>query len=246
MTGGTLYALGLGPGDPDLMTVRAREVLERVPALFAPVRRAGGRSYVLDGVSHIIDTSRQHVEVLPFPPDGLGWHNPVERIVARLAAGDVAFLTEGDPLFYSTFIGVLTALRTSYPTVPVRIVPGVPSPMAAAAVAALPLADHEQRLAVLPAMHTLQMLPDVLRQFDTVVLLKVAPVLASLLDQLELAGLGERLVHVRRAGRPEQAVTLGCAAIRSAPPEITSDYFSLLIVHSAARGESHQSGVGLA
>jgi precorrin-2/cobalt-factor-2 C20-methyltransferase len=237
MIGGTLYALGLGPGDPDLMTVRARHLLERVPALFAPVRHAGGRSYILDGVSHLVDASRQSVELLPFPPNGVGWHEPVKRIVARLADGDAAFLTEGDPLFYSTFIGVVAVLRRCYPMVPVRVVPGVASPMAAAALAGLPLADHEQRLAVLPAMHAMDVLPDVLRRFDTVVLLKVAPVLATVLDELERAGLGDRAVHVRRVGRPQQAVTVGTAAIRSAAPEIASDYFSLLIVHPSARCE---------
>lgn len=232
---GTLYALGLGPGDPDLMSVRARHILERAPTLFAPTRAPGRPSYVLTVVSHLVDRSRQRVELLPFPADGLGWREPVERMVASLADGDAAFLTEGDPLFYSSFIGVLAVLRTSYPTVPVCIVPGVSSPMAAAAAAGLPLADDDQRLAVLPAMHALEALPEVLRRFDRVVLLKVAPVLGPVLDQLEACGLGDRAVHVRRVGRPEQTVLVGAADIRTAPAAVTTDYFSLLLVHAAGQ-----------
>jgi precorrin-2/cobalt-factor-2 C20-methyltransferase len=235
VTSGTLYALGLGPGDPDLMTVRARSILERMPTLFVPVRRAGGRSYALEVAAPFLDAERQRVETLPFPSAADGWLAHTERMVAALAAGDAAFLTEGDPLFYGTFVDVLGILRARWPTVPVCVVPGVPSPMAAAAATAVPLADDDQRLAVLPAMYARTTLPSVLRRFDTVVLLKVAPVLAAVLDQLEGAGLGERTIHVRRVGRPEQAVHVGCAAIRSAPAEVRDDYLSLLIVHGCGR-----------
>ena len=97
MTRGRLFALGLGPGDPDLITVRARSILQHAPTLFVPVRRPGGRSYVLDIVSGLIDTSRQRVEVLPFPAGT--WQEHVAKIVDELGRGDAAFLTEGDPLF---------------------------------------------------------------------------------------------------------------------------------------------------
>jgi len=227
---GTFYALGLGPGDPDLMTVRARDVLQRAPILFAPVRQAGGRSYALEIASRLIHPSRQRVETLPFPAPAVGWCEHVDRMVAALVDGDVAFLTEGDPLLYSTFIGVLTELRSRYPNVPVRIVPGVASPMAAASAAALPLADDEQRLAVVPAMHALDALTDILQRFDTVVLLKVAPVLDAVLSCLERAELAEHILHVRRVGRPEQNILSGLDQIRSAPPEVKADYLSLVIV----------------
>ncbi len=226
----TFYALGLGPGDPDLMTVRARDVLQRVPTLFAPVRQAGGRSYALGIISGLIDASRQHVETLPFPAPAVGWCEHVDRMVAALVHGDVAFLTEGDPLLYSTFIGVLCELRSRYPDVPVCIVPGVASPMAAASAAALPLADDDQRLAVLPAMYALDALPDTLQRFDTVVLLKVAPVLDAVLDCLERAKLAEHILHVRRVGRPGQTILSGLDRVRFAPPEVKADYLSLLIV----------------
>jgi precorrin-2/cobalt-factor-2 C20-methyltransferase len=230
---GTLFALGVGPGDPDLLTLRARAILERVPTVFATSRRASDRSYALGLVSAYLDPSRQRTAVLPFPTSDLGWADHTRTLVAELAHGDAAFVTEGDPLLYSSFIGILGCLRATYPEVAVEVVPGVASPMAAAAAAGLPLADDDQRLAILPAMYALNVLPDILRCFDSLVLLKVSAVLGPVLDCLEAAGRGPSVVYVRRVGRPEQTLLVGAAAIRAAPPEVTADYFSLLVVPAA-------------
>jgi precorrin-2/cobalt-factor-2 C20-methyltransferase len=234
--GGTLYALGLGPGDPDLMTVRARALLTRVPVVCAPVRKTGGRSYAVQIVGELIDPVHQQVETLAFPESGTGWAEHVDHMVALLEHGDVAFVTEGDPLLYSTFIGVLRELNDRYPWVQVSIVPGVASPMAAAAAAGLPLADDDQRLAILPAMYAVDALPETLRLFDTVVLLKVSAVLDAVLDCVERVGCAKHVLHVRRVGRPEQSILSGLERIRNAPAEVRDDYLSLLIVSSGGGG----------
>jgi precorrin-2/cobalt-factor-2 C20-methyltransferase len=233
---GTFYALGLGPGDADLMTVRAHTLLQRVPAICAPVRKPGGGSYALQIAGELIDPARQHIETLAFPDSRAGWRDHVDRMVAFLGHGDLAFLTEGDPLLYSTFIGVLRELHDHHPEVRVSIVPGVASPMAAAAAAAVPLADDEQRLAILPAMYAVDALPETLRRFDTVVLLKVSSVLDGVLDCLERAGDARHVLHVRRVGRPEQSILSGLERIREAPDEVRNDYLSLLIVTRGAAG----------
>src|SRR5690349_22737169 len=136
---GTLYALGLGPGDPDLMTVKARRVLQQVPLIFTTTRRAGSPSYALDLARPFLDETRQQVVVLPFPASGEGWGEHSRCIAERVQHGDAAFLVEGDPLLYSSFIGVLACLKQM--RVEVCVVPGVASPLAAAAAAGLPLVD---------------------------------------------------------------------------------------------------------
>jgi precorrin-2/cobalt-factor-2 C20-methyltransferase len=196
-----------------------------VPTVFAAVRQPGARSYALELAKPFLKKSGQRQTVLAFPCEA-----HVETIMSALAEGDAAFLTEGDPLFYSSFIGVLRVLRNDYPAVMVRVVPGVSSPMAAAAEAGLPLVADDQRLAVLPAMYALDMLPDVLHCFDTVVLMKVSPVLPAVLERLDAMGLGDTAVHVRRVGRPGQSVLVGSSNIRQAPAAVVGDYFSLLIV----------------
>jgi len=236
VTEGTFYGVGLGPGDPELMTVRAHTLLQRVPTICAPVRNPGGRSYALQIADHLIDASRQRVEILAFPDSGTGWRDHVERMVGLLTLGDVAFLTEGDPLLYSTFIGVLRELQDHHPHVSVSIVPGVSSPMAAAAAATWPLADDEQRLAILPAMYALETLPDTLQRFDTVVLLKVSSALDRVLECVERVAPETHVLHVRRVGRAEQSVISGVDRIRTARQEIKDDYLSLLIVSRGVTG----------
>jgi precorrin-2/cobalt-factor-2 C20-methyltransferase len=224
------------------VTVRARTVLGRVATVCAPVRRAGGRSYALDIARELIDPARQQVATLAFPEGGAGWRDHVRRMVELLADGDLAFVTEGDPLLYSTFIGVLHELLAHHPRVRVCIVPGVASPMAAAAAAGVALADDEQRLAILPAMDALGRLAETLRTFDTVVLMKVAGVLDAVLDCLEQTERAEggdvqrHVVHVRRVGRTEQSVLTGIERIRMAPPAVRDDYLSLVIVTRARPG----------
>lgn len=227
---GTLYAVGLGPGAADLMTVRAQTILRRVLTICAPVRRAGGQSYALQIAGDILDPSRQRVVTLAFPEGAAGWADHVERIVDFLANGDVAFVTEGDPLLYSTFIGVLQALRDKHPDVQVSIVPGVASPLAAAAAAAVPLVDDDQRLAILPALYAVDELAETLRHFDTVVLLKVSGVLDRVLDCLEQTQYTGSVLHIRRVGRPEQTIVSDVPRIRAAPEDIRTDYLSLLIL----------------
>jgi precorrin-2/cobalt-factor-2 C20-methyltransferase len=154
----------------------------------------------------------------------------VDAIAARVrATGPGVFLTEGDPLLYSTFVYTLRGLRERHPDVRVAVVPGITSITAAAAVAGLPLAVGDERIAIIPATRDMAPVRAALRDFDTVVLLKCAPVFDALLDTLAGAGALDGTVWVRRAGRPEQQVVAG--------PELgrlrgrTLDYFSILIVH---------------
>jgi precorrin-2/cobalt-factor-2 C20-methyltransferase len=156
------------------------------------------------------------------------------HIGAILSTGrDVAFITEGDPLLYSTFIHLYRRLRAASPPVRVEIVPGVTSVTAAAAVAGLPLADGTERLAVVPATCGYERLRAALRDFDTVVLLKVSPVFDRVLDLLEELNLLESAVYVSRAGTPEQRVEADVRALRRQP----LDYLSLILVKTTRETE---------
>jgi precorrin-2/cobalt-factor-2 C20-methyltransferase len=156
------------------------------------------------------------------------------RVLERLAAGqDVAFVTEGDPLLYSTFGYVLEAVKQQCPTIPIEVVPGVSSITAAAAAATLPLAAWDERIAIIPAAHALANsglgdLRTLLQLFDTVVLLKVYMVFAVLLDILEELDLAKYAVFVRRCSTDLEEVVFDLARLRNQP----LDYFSLVIVRN--------------
>ena len=143
------------------------------------------------------------------------------------------FLVEGDPTLYSSFGHVARAVAAVAPHVRLETVPGVSSVTASAAAAGLSLADYAERIAILPATYHAADLEATLRDFDCVVLLKVASVLGETLALLERLGLAEGTTYVRRVGRPDQEVVRDVRVLTADPPR---DYFSLLIVRRRTGG----------
>ncbi|HLH26486.1 MAG TPA: precorrin-2 C(20)-methyltransferase [Chloroflexota bacterium] len=232
---GTLYGIGLGPGDPELITVKGLRLLRAAEVVFLPTRRAGAPSYAGHIAAEYLDPARQAVVPLVYPAGWADratecWNANADEIAARLRGGRPGvFLTEGDPLLYSTFVHALVPLRERHPEVAVRVVPGVWSGSAAAARLAEPLADGDERLAVLPATYGLDELPAVLRCFDTAVLLKPGDDPRAL--RAAVAAAGATAVWVERVGRPEERVVHDLATL----PDDRPDYFSLVILRSGRR-----------
>lgn len=233
MTTGTLYGVGVGPGDPELITLKAYRLLQSVPVVFAPVARPGGRSMARTIAAPYLDGNRQRLVDLHFAmrsPAGersAQWRRNAETIAETLDAGqDAVFLTEGDPMLYSTYLHIAGVLRTLRPDLPIVAVPGISSPYAAAALTGTPLADVDERLAVVTATYEGTRVREVLESFHTVVLLKVAPVMDAILDLLEEMNLIDHAVYVRRCGWPEQEVVRDVRRMRGRE----QDYFSLMIV----------------
>ena len=236
---GTLFGIGVGPGDPELMTLKAARVVSQVPVVAVPVSRADGDSYALTiAAAHLQVT--QKILRLHFPMvKDLALRQEKRRTAARqimdeLEHGrDVAFLTEGDPFLHSTFVYVLEHLAEA---VQVEVVPGVSSIMAAAAATECPLVMADERLAVIPAtFENMADLRNVFADFDTVVLMKVHTVLDELLDLLDEMNLTGSAVLVERASHPESRVIRDVSTLRENKPH----YLSLLIVHRGGNGRVH-------
>lgn len=234
---GTLYGIGAGPGDPELITLKGLRILQSVPRVYVPVPRPGAKSYARTIVTQYLDPTLQDVQELIFAmrgsagPMAAQWQRNARIIGDYLATGaDAAFVTEGDPMLYSTFVHVRHALMEQRPDAPVVVVPGISSVQAAAAAAQIPLADGDERLAILPASYEGDGLHAALEAFDTVVLMKVASARDRVLDELESLGLTDRAVFVERCGRPEETIIRGSRNLRGRP----IDYFSLLIVRREA------------
>ncbi|NDJ77162.1 MAG: precorrin-2 C(20)-methyltransferase [Chloroflexi bacterium] len=227
---GTLYGVGVGPGDPDLLTLKAARLIETVHVLAVPVTQADGGSYALTIVAQWVRPEQTMLK-LHFPMvrdqavrDG---HRraAAEALIGEVRAGrDVAFLTEGDPLLHSTFGYILEHLPGD---IPVEIVPGVSSIMAAAAQAQTPLVMGDERLAVLSAtFESLADLEAILKQFDTVVLLKINRVLDQVIDALGSLELLESAVFIERASHAEGRVVRDVLSLRGTDVH----YMSLLII----------------
>ncbi len=228
--GPRLTGVGLGPGDPELITLRGVRAIRNADVIFVPVRRAGEVSYALTIAGDLIDRSRQRVVTLPFPdaPGDAGYRAIGEQVAAELTPEQRGvFLVEGDPTLYSSFGHVARAVAAVAPHIGLAAVPGVSSIGASAAAAGLSLADYAERIAILPATYHGADLEATLRDFDCVVLLKVASVLPQTLALIDRLGLTDGTTYVRRVGRPDQVVVRDVRALAADPPR---DYFSLLIV----------------
>jgi len=224
---GKLYAIGLGPGDPELLTIKAQRLLSEVDVIFLPVRDEHD-SLARQIVSRWADPAR--LRELSFrmsrkPEENRErWREHAETIAETVASGQsAAFTTEGDPLLYSTFVHVYRELLNIHPELPIEIVPGVSSATAGAAAVGLPLADDRQRVAIVPAtgevMHALA-------TFDTVVILKVSMAADAVLKALNVTNRLDDAIYVERAGWPEQRVVSDVESLRKQK----LDYFGQIIV----------------
>lgn len=235
MKTGTLYGVGVGPGDPELLTLKAVRIVQAAAVIAAPVTKPGGDSYALSVVSSFLRPEQRVISLL-FPMVRNAGEKRTYRVQAanavwqELQTGvDVVFLTEGDPLFHSTFIYVLEELPAA---APIEIVPGVSSINAAAAQAHLPLASAGQRLAVVSAVYEDEAsIRRILQEFDTVVFLKFRNALARLVDILNDMGLADGAVLVERASHADGRVVRELRAWRGAD----IDYLSLLIVRTGRK-----------
>lgn len=229
----TVFAVGVGPGDPELLTRKAERILRSVDVILAPVSNPSEASVALGTIREFIDESRQEIVVHQFPMTSdvtrlvPAWQEAAELIAAHAEAGrSVAFITIGDPLFYSTFIYLLRILREQWPQIPIEIIPGISSINAAAAQAALSLVEGEEKMAVIPATAGIGQIAAALAQFETVVLLKVKPLFADILELLQQAGREKSTVFVERVGSSRQKILTDFAQIAAHSP----DYLSLLII----------------
>src|SRR5947209_2107236 len=184
---GHFWAVGVGPGDPELLTLKAVNVLRRAHVVYhAGPREQAGRAW--DIVQHLLRPDQDVRLVLAEPmsavraADWKAHYRPgVDKIAADCRRGlDVAFVTEGDPTLYSTAACVWQLLREIAPEIPIEIIPGVSSITAAAARVGWPLAQKDQALAVVPAGYHADHLGALLDQFPTVCLLKPSSVLTQI------------------------------------------------------------------
>lgn len=232
---GKLYAIGLGPGDPELLTIKAQRLLREADVVFLPVRDEHD-SMAQKIVRPWVDEAK--VTKLPFrmsrkPEENRDrWREHATAIAAAVNQGQTAvYATEGDPLLYSTFAHVVQELLNTHPDLPLEIVPGVSSATAGAAAMRIPLADDRSRVALVPATG------DVLQAvatFDTVVILKVNMAVDAVLKALRATGRTEDAVYVERVGWPEQRVVNDVEQLRRQK----LDYFGQVIV--SRRALSHR------
>ncbi|MGA1603200.1 MAG: precorrin-2 C(20)-methyltransferase [Prochlorothrix sp.] len=237
---GRLYGISAGPGDPELITVKGLKILQNSPVVAFPAGR-GDRPGVAQTIIQPWLQSHQHQLPLffSFAQDETtlitAWEQAAQQTLPWLRQGqDVAFVSEGDVNFYSTFSYLAQEVTKVEPAVSVLSIPGVCSPLAAAAAQGHPLTLWQQRLTVLPMIHQLTQLEETLDRSEVVVLMKVSSVYETVWSVLKARGLLDRSYIIERCSTPNQRIY----SYLSEFPSLSLSYFSIWVIHTAP-GPSH-------
>ncbi|NCB21723.1 MAG: precorrin-2 C(20)-methyltransferase [Deltaproteobacteria bacterium] len=227
---GILYGVGVGPGAPDLLTLRAVRVLGEVDVILAAASPRNDFSAALD-------TARPHlrpdvrVQRLEFPMtrDKAVLHE-AWRVAAHttrdvLESGQsAAFLTIGDPLVYSTFGYLMRTLGECAPHLKVEVVPGITSFQAAAARTRTVLCENGETLRIIPGINSRQSLEESLHESDTAVILKAYRNLPAIVEALDATQRLDSCLLASHVEQPAESVRQGLGGLEGTPP-----YMSLIL-----------------
>jgi precorrin-2/cobalt-factor-2 C20-methyltransferase len=223
---GRLYGLGVGPGDPELLTLKAFRLLREAPVIAYPAPEYGN-SFARSIVAVWIEGHKREIPIRfpmrPGSPPVSAYDAAAASIAAELDRGrDVVYLCQGDPFFYGSFIAVFRRLAGRYR---VEIVPGVSSLTACGAAAAVPLVSGDEAIAVIPATLDERSIAARLAGADNAAIVKLGRHLKKVRRRLDRLGLLDRAIYVEHATLPTQWVApLAQVDFDNAP------YFSMALV----------------
>lgn len=230
---GTLYGLGVGPGDPELITVKAYRIMRESSVIAYPRKRKGDKSYALAIVETYIHPSEKEMLGLTFPMTrdaetlAREWNKTIDTVYEYLKNGkDVAFVTEGDPMLYSTFIHMKRLMETLHPEVKVESVPGISSVNASASRLGIPLADGDEVVAIVPATDDREQMRKALLEHDGVLFIKVAKVMDTMIDLLQELNLLDKAAVVHKVTSQEERIYTDVASLRGSD----LGYLTLMVV----------------
>ncbi len=236
MNRGELVGLGVGPGDPELLTLAAVATLRTCHRIFAAASTRGEASIAL-GIAKPHLPAKVPVERLNFPMTTerkvlqQAWEANAQIVRQAVDAGErCVFLTLGDPLLYSTFGYLLRTLLALDPDFPVRVIPGITAFQAAAARLRTPLAEGNQRLLVLPGSQGVEAIPEALAASESVIILKAGRRFPAICAALQKSGAATRAQVASQVGLPGEEL------LPHLPPDpAPRPYLTLVLVTAAHR-----------
>ncbi|MEL6957838.1 MAG: precorrin-2 C(20)-methyltransferase [Pseudomonadota bacterium] len=223
---GTLIGVGLGPGDPGLITQKAAEAIRSATTIAYP-SLAGGDSFARAIAADLIPEAAREIRLdVPMTvarePAQKAYDLGAAEIAKILKTGEnVVMLCEGDPFFYGSFMYVNARLT---PEFEVEIIPGVTSVTACAAAAKRPLVARNERLTILPGPMQEAELRDRIAGAEAVAIMKVGRHLPKIRAVIEALGLTDKATYIERASLPEEVVLPLSQAPEKAP------YFSMILL----------------
>ena len=235
---GVLWGIGVGAGNEEWLTLKGLRILQSVSVVAMPKNTKGEPGIAYQIVKKYLQPTQKLLPLfLPFISDESilyqAWNSAVEKLIPILREGqDIVFISEGDISFYSTFTYIAQTLHAQVPEIKIEPIPGVCSPLAAAASLKTPLAISDEKVVILPALYSLEELEKALDWSDVVVLMKVASVFTEVWQFLAKKQLLENSSLVEWVGGEKEKIVPNLVDLAEYKPP----YFSLLIVRRYLRG----------
>ena len=207
---GKLYGIGVGPGDPELLTVKAIKAIKELDVIIAPKTEKKDGSVALNIAREYLKEDA-HIEYLVFPmtvgfaKSDASWQANKDVIMSFLAQGkNVGFLTIGDPMFFSTYIYVFRLLQQE--DVEITTIPGIPAYCAIASATNTPIIEGDCVLSIIPANIAPERIRAALQHCDNAVLMKVYKDYPEVVDILQEEKMAEQAILVSRCGLDDELI----------------------------------------
>ncbi|MGZ5548089.1 MAG: precorrin-2 C(20)-methyltransferase, partial [Nitrososphaeraceae archaeon] len=192
-----LFCVGCGPGDPELLTIKALNLIKEADVIFVPTSKSDKPSIALSIVAKYINKSTKIINlVFPMIKDKNSlkeyWKKNTSEISEMVRTGKkTLYLTVGDPSLYSTWIYIHRELKNNHKDIEIEIIPGITSIFAFAAESKISLVEGDEHLSVVPACYDLNKVKNTVKSSDTIVFLKDGRYFDSVIDMLSETGFGD-------------------------------------------------------
>ncbi len=228
---GILFGIGVGPGDPELITLKAAKILNQVDMVFAAASTKNNHSLAVNiAERHIPENTK--VKMLRFPmtrdknETRKAWRKHAQTIIAEIERGkNVAFLTLGDAMTYSTFGYIIRHIQDLAPDIEIQTVPGITSYQAAAASLNMPLVEGEESLMVVSGATGGNRLRELEGKPENVVFLKAYRNVKDIKAAIDEIGKYPSSVGVKNCSHPNEEIIADIEELGERVP----DYWTLII-----------------
>ncbi len=228
---GKLYGIGVGPGDPDYLTIKAVNILKKVEAIYCACSTKNRHSIAYDIASKYIPENTP-IKFLPFPmildrdKAENYWENHAHKVLDDINNGkEIAFLTVGDPLTYSTFGYLMKSIKKIAPNTDIEVVPGITSYQAAAAASNTILVEAEEVLTVISGVKGGEYLRRLDGLSENIVFLKAYKNIDDIILALQETDRLEKSIAVIKCGFEDEVIIKDIKILKKEKP----NYWTIII-----------------
>jgi precorrin-2/cobalt-factor-2 C20-methyltransferase len=233
-----LFCVGCGPGDPELLTIRALNLIKEADVIFVPTSKLNKPSIALSIVEKYLKKTTEIINLI-FPMikdrDSLKeyWKKNAFEIAQMVKSGKkTVYLTVGDPSLYSTWIYIHKEFKKNYHDIEIEIVPGITSIFAFAAEAKISLVEGDENLSIVPACYDLNKVKNTVKSSDTIVFLKDGRYFDNVIEMLSDTGFSDdsKIAIAQDVSTQENILEIKSLKDIKGKKQSSSKYFSIMVV----------------